>query len=147
MGPDPAFAAGAERRPLMGSVELSARGDGPVVVTLRGQLDVAAAATVSAALATIASGGCTLILDLEDLEFIDSSGLAAFVRTRRYARQAGFDVLLAAPRPQVLRMLALTRMRDGFAVHVCVEDAAGATGRSQAAMASTARSPVLRAAS
>jgi anti-sigma B factor antagonist len=147
MGPDLAFAAAAEGRSLMGSVELSARGDGPVVVTLRGELDVSDAASVSAALAAIASSGCNLILDLEGLEFIDSSGLAAFARARRHARQAGFDVLLAAPRPQVLRMLALTRMSDVFPVHLCVEDAAGTTGRTQVAIVSTARSSVLRAAS
>jgi anti-sigma B factor antagonist len=131
----------------MGSVELSARGDGPVVVTLRGELDVADAARVSAALAAIASNGCDLILDLEGLEFIDSSGLAAFARARRHARQAGFDVLLAGARPQVLRMLAVTHMSDAFPVHLCVEDAAGTAGRTQAAIASTARSAVLRAAS
>jgi anti-anti-sigma factor len=131
----------------MGSVELSARGDGPVVVTVRGELDVADAASVSAALAAIASSGCDLILDLEDLEFIDSSGLAAFARARRHARRAGFDVLLAGPRPQVVRMLAVTHMSDIFSVHLCVDDAAGTTGRAEAAIAPTARSPVLRAAS
>ena len=131
----------------MGSVELSARGDGPVVVTLRGELDVADATSVSAALAAIASSGCDLILDLEGLEFIDSSGLAAFARARRHARQAGFDVLLAGPRPQVLRMLAVTHMSDVFAVHLCVDDAAGASGRNQVAIAPTARSSILRAAS
>jgi anti-sigma B factor antagonist len=147
MGPDPAFAAVAGRRLLMGSVELSARGDGPVVVTLRGELDVAHAASVSAALAAIASGGCNLILDLEGLEFIDSSGLAAFAHARRRARQAGFDVLLAAPRPQLQRMLAVTHMSDVFAVHLSVEDAAGTSGCIQVAVASTVRSHVLRAAS
>ena len=99
-------------------MELSARGDGSVVVTLLGELNVADGASVSAALAAIASSGCSLMLDLEDLEFIDSSGLAAFARARRHARHGGFDVLLAGPRPQVLRMLTLTRMSDVFSVHL-----------------------------
>ena len=56
-------------------------------------------------------------------------------------------MLLAAPRPQLLRMLAVTRMSDVFAVHLCVEDAAGTTGPTQVAIASAAGSPVLLAAS
>ena len=65
------------------------------------------------------------MLDLEGLEFIDSSGLAALVRARHHARRAGCDLLLAAPQQQVLRMLAVTRLIDVFAVHARVDEAAG----------------------
>jgi hypothetical protein len=34
-------------------------------------------------------------------------------------------MLLAAPRPQVLRMLAITRLAEVFSVHACVDEAAG----------------------
>jgi anti-sigma B factor antagonist len=121
--------------PEMVSVELSTRaGDGNVVVVLRGELDVAEAATVAASLAVVAASGCTVIVDLEGLEFIDSSGLAALVRARQHARRAGFDLLLAAPQAQVLRMLDLTRLIDVFAVHACVDEAAGIAGHMPAAI-------------
>jgi anti-sigma B factor antagonist len=114
----------------MVSVELSTRpGDGHVVVVLRGEPDVAEAAKVAASLAVVATSGRDVIVDLEGLEFIDSSGLAALVRARQHARRAGCDLLLAAPQRQVLRMLAITRLIDVFAVHDCVDEAAGIAGR------------------
>jgi anti-sigma B factor antagonist len=101
--------------PEMVSVELSTRErDGQVVVVLRGELDVAEAAKVAASLALAAASGRNVIVDLEGLEFIDSSGLAALVSARQHARRAGCDLLLAAPQQQVLRMLAVTRLIDVF---------------------------------
>ena len=130
----------------MVSVELSTReSDGQAVVMLRGELDVADAARVAASLAVVAGIGCTVILDLEGLAFIDSSGLAALVHARQHARRAGFDLLLAAPQQQVLRMLAITRLADVFAVHSCVDEAAGIAGPMSAAIGPAAGSPVVLA--
>jgi len=130
----------------MVSVELSTREcDGQVVAALRGELDVAEAAKFAAYLAAVAASGRNLIVDLEGLEFIDSSGLAALVRARRHARRTGFDLLLAAPQQQVLRMLAITRLIDVFAVHACVDDAARSAGRNPVVIQSESRNPVLLA--
>ncbi len=130
----------------MVSVKLSTREcDGLVVVELRGELDVSYAASVAASLTAVAARGRQIIVDLEGLEFIDSSGLAALVHVRRQARHAGFDVLLAAPQQQVLRMLAITRLIDVFAVHACVDEAAGSAGRVPVAIVPEAGSPVLLA--
>jgi len=132
--------------PEMVSVELRTReGDGQVVVTLRGELDAAEAAQVAASLAVVATSGRTVIVDLEGLEFIDSSGLAALVRARQHALRAGCDLLLAAPQQQVLRMLAITRLIDDFAVHAYVDEAAGITGRIPPAIAPEAGNPALLA--
>jgi anti-sigma B factor antagonist len=127
----------------MASVDLSTRDcDGHVVVMLRGELDVADAAGVAAALAVVAARAPEIIVDLAGLEFIDSSGVAALARGRKLARHAGGDLLLAAPQHQVLRVLALTRLIDVFAVHVSVDEAAASAGRSrQAAAPEAGRSP------
>jgi anti-sigma B factor antagonist len=127
----------------MASVDLSTRDcDGHVVVMLRGELDVADAAGVAAALAVVAGRVPEIIVDLAGLEFIDSSGVAALARGRKLARHAGGDLLLAAPQHQVLRLLALTRLIDVLAVHVSVDDAAASAGRSrQAAAPEAGRSP------
>ncbi|HUD39108.1 MAG TPA: STAS domain-containing protein [Streptosporangiaceae bacterium] len=118
----------------MAIVELSTREcDGRVIVSLRGELDVTFAAGIAASLAEIAARACQIIVDLEGLEFIDSSGLAALARARSHARHAGGDLLLAAPQQQVLRLLTLTRLMDVFSVHACVDDAAGSPGRTRPA--------------
>jgi anti-sigma B factor antagonist len=116
----------------MFSVDLSTREiDGHVVVALGGELDLVDAAGVAAALVTLAEREPEIIVDLAALEFIDSSGVAALARGRKLARHAGGDLLLAAPRQSVLRVLAVTRLIDDFSVHASVEEAADSAGRSR----------------
>jgi anti-sigma B factor antagonist len=62
---------------------------------------VADAASVAA---TVAVRERVVIVDLAGLEFMDSSGLAALVLARKRTRQAGCDLLLAAPQDHVLRV-------------------------------------------
>src|SRR5580704_14342286 len=115
----------------MVSVDLSTRiCDGHIIVALRGALDVADAVSVAAALAAVAARERDIIIDLAGLEFIDSSGVAALVRGRRQARDAGGELLLAAPQQQVLRILTITRLIDVFPVHASVAEAACSAGRS-----------------
>ena len=125
------------------SVDLSTREcDGHVVVALRGELDVADAVSVAAALAAVAAREPEIIVDLAGLEFIDSSGVAALARGRKLARDAGGDLRLAAAQQQVLRVLTLTRLIEVFPVHASVDEAAGCAGRSWPAAATVAGSPV-----
>jgi anti-sigma B factor antagonist len=127
----------------MVSLELATRErDGQLVVALRGELDVADAASVVTALTEFAAPEHQVIVDLEDLEFIDSSGLYALVRAREHARRAGGDLLLAAPQQQILRVLALTRLIEVFTVYACVEEAAGSSGRTRPLGATAAVAPV-----
>jgi len=111
------------------SVDLSTREcGGHVVVTLRGELDIADAASVAAALAAIAARQPEIVVDLAGLEYIGSSGVAALARGRKHARHAGGDLLLAAPQHQVLRVLTLIRLIDVFPVHASVAEAVSSAG-------------------
>jgi anti-sigma B factor antagonist len=112
------------------STDLSTRsGDGRAVVALRGELDLADAAAVAAALTAVAAREPRIIVDLTGLEFIDSSGVAARARGRRAAGQAGGDLVLAAPQGEVLMVLAITRLIDAFCVYATVEEAADKVGQ------------------
>jgi hypothetical protein len=68
---------------------------------------------------------------------------ATLVRARHHARRVGCDALLAAPQQQVLRMLSITRINDVFAVHACVDEAAGSVGGPLVATMPRAGSSVL----
>jgi anti-sigma B factor antagonist len=126
----------------MFSVDLSTRECcGHVVVALRGELDIADAAAVAAALAAVAARQPQIIVDLSDLEFIDSCGVAALARGRRHARAAGGDLLLAAPRQRVMRVITLTRLADGFGVHASVDMAAASGKHPQPAAVPMPRRP------
>jgi anti-anti-sigma factor len=76
---------------------------------LAGELDLANAATLSAALEQAASEGDeALIIDMSELEFIDSTGIALLVATHR--RLTGSDRLSLVPSrtSAVRRVMALT---------------------------------------
>jgi anti-sigma B factor antagonist len=128
----------------MFSMDLSTRECGDqVVVALRGDLDVTAAASAGSGLAAVTDRGRVIIVDLGGLEFIDSSGLAALVLARQHQRHTGGDLLLAGPQRRVLRILTVTRLIDAFSVHVCVADAVASSVRSRPATAVTAAQSAL----
>jgi anti-anti-sigma factor len=113
--------------------------DGLTVATLRGELDVADAASTAAALAVAAEGARMVIVGLAGLEFIDSSGAAALAKAARHARQGGSDLLLVAGQQEVLRVLALTRLTSAFSLHAGVDEAASSLGQSRVAVPKPAR--------
>ena len=126
----------------MFSTELSTCScDGHAVVALRGELDLADAVDVAAALTAVAAREPEIIVDLAGLEFIDSSGVAALARGRRQARRAGGDLVLAAPRQKVMRVLAITRLTEALAVYATVEEAVGEVGRFKEAAMPTSQRP------
>jgi anti-sigma B factor antagonist len=95
-----------------------------VVVALHGELDLVDARAVADALEAVAARGPRIIVDLLGLEFIDASGIAALSRGRRRARDAGGDLLLAAPQQRVQRVLAILWEASGTGLPVSVEAAA-----------------------
>ena len=108
----------------MAAARLSTREyGGHVVVALDGELDVTGAGSVMAVLAAAVARDPRIIVDLAALEFIDCCALGVLGQVRAQARQAGGDLLLAAPRGLVRRILALTGLIDVFSVYASVEDA------------------------
>jgi anti-sigma B factor antagonist len=104
---------------------------GHVIVALHGELDIVDAVSVTAALTAAAAGNPRIIIDLATLEYIDCSALGALGRVRAQARQAGGDLLLAAPRGPVRRLLTLTGLIGVFSVHASVEQAVQAADGSR----------------
>jgi anti-sigma B factor antagonist len=101
---------------------------GHVVVALCGELDVVDAESVMAVLAAATAGDPRIIVDLAALEFIDCYALGALGLVQAQVRQAGGDLLLAAPGRQVRRILTLTGLIDVFSVHASVKEAVRTAG-------------------
>jgi anti-sigma B factor antagonist len=125
------------------SVEMRAPANGHAVVALAGDLDITGAAAAAAAVTAAVPAGQWLIIDVAALEFIDCSGVRALLSVQGLARQAGGDVLLAAPQAPVLRLVTLLRLAGFLGVHASVAAAALSAGPTQDAArrpaASTAR--------
>jgi anti-anti-sigma factor len=82
-----------------------------VVLRPVGRLTMVTAPDLREALhALVAAGDSRIVVDLRDVEFIDSSGLGALISGLRAARQAGGDLRIAAPNQQVQSVMEVTSL-------------------------------------
>lgn len=92
-------------------ITLHPSGEGRTLIAVTGRLDLTSVGAFRAAVAhAVASGAPNVIVDLHHVEFIDSSGLGALVGEFRRARDAGGDLRIVAPLPEVFELLSLMRL-------------------------------------
>ena len=105
-----------------------------VVVTLRGKLDIASAPALrEQLLSLLCLGASQFVIDLSAIQCADASGLAVLVGSQRRAVPLGVVLRLAAPRPEVVGVLAATGINRHLDVYPTV--AAAITGRGRAVRA------------
>jgi len=82
-----------------------------VQVRIVGDLDLATAPELDRVLETLPGDGCHhVLLDLDDVEFMDSSGLASIVHARRFADDHGYRLTVRYNSPQIQRPFEVTNM-------------------------------------
>jgi anti-sigma B factor antagonist len=100
--------------------------DGGCIVRLAGELDLYNARDVREALARAAADAPKrLIVDLSEVEFIDSTALGVLIEARAKLTD-GNGFLLAGPGLETLRALEISGLDRHFAVHATVDEALGA---------------------
>ncbi len=101
------------------SVDIKVEHDGEaLVLRLRGSLDIATSPSVRAALSEAADEGKhNIIVDLTELQFIDSTGLGALIGGHRRAMEQGGRVSLVAREGAILRLLNITGLIRVFPVY------------------------------
>lgn len=96
----------------------------PALVTLTGRLDLSTAPQLRQRLAeVVAAGHQRLVVDLEAVTFIDSTGLGTLVSGYKAARLAGGDLRLARPSDQARVILQLTTLDRVLKPYQSVEEA------------------------
>ena len=71
------------------------------------------------------NGAVNFVVNLKDVPFMDSAGVAVLVNLLKQSRQVGGDVRLVAPaNPTAMRILKLTKFDRVFAMFETVEEAA-----------------------
>ena len=100
--------------------------DGSTVVRLAGELDLYNAHTVREALiAACEESPDRLVVDLSDVNFIDSTALGVLIEARtRLENRRGF--LLAAPGLETRRALEISGLDKHFTVHESLDEALAA---------------------
>ncbi len=105
-------------------VTVDGRPDGTAVVRLGGRLDLLSAAEVKQQLTQAVAGGHRrLVVDLGEVDFVDSSGLGTLVGGLKAARIAGGDLRIARPNDQARTILELTTLNRVLRPYPTVEEA------------------------
>jgi len=95
-----------------------------VLIRVSGRLDAASEPDLRDTLkAYLEKGFHKIIVDLQQVPFIDSSGLAALVSGLRLARENKGDIVLSGIRPQVQTVFRLTMLDRIFPIHPTSDDA------------------------
>ena len=107
------------------------------LVLLSGELDASTAGQLYEHLAELTREGVVhVVLDLSQLEFMDSTGLSVVIAEHKRTTASGGELVIVSPQSQVVRMLEITGLTEilhiRFDGHVgCVfPDAAGDVGAS-----------------
>ena len=94
------------------------------IARLEGELDIATTPALRERLLSVFSPGMRLlIIDLSGVSFCDVSTLAVLVGAQRRASGLGITVRLAAPRPQMAKLLRVTGLDRHFTICAAFDDA------------------------
>ena len=104
------------------------------LIAVRGEVHVSTAPEFSERLNDAIAGGKTgVVIDMSDVEFIDSTGLSVLLNAlRRVTRQQG-ALALAVSNPTVLRLFEITRLDSTFDILPDRETAIARVRRGQGA--------------
>ncbi|MGH3714602.1 MAG: STAS domain-containing protein [Micromonosporaceae bacterium] len=87
------------------------------VIALSGDLDLATAPELRTALLEALEDRTTIVVDMTDLRFLDSTGLGVLVRVHKKAKAAGGVVAFAAVPRNVTKILEVTCLDRVFPVY------------------------------
>jgi anti-sigma B factor antagonist len=106
--------------------------DGVRVIEIRGELDLATAPDLEAPLnSAVAEPGASILLDLSECEFIDSTGIAVIVRAWQQVDSASGNgghgrVVLCCRTEQVRRVLEVTGLEKSISIFATRDEALAA---------------------
>ena len=94
------------------------------VVTVEGEVDVHSASQLRQALdQEIADGHVRLVLDLDEVSFLDSTGLGVLVGRLKLVRNASGWLRIVCSSDRILRVFRITGLDKVFGIHASVDEA------------------------
>jgi anti-sigma B factor antagonist len=102
--------------------------DGTTVISVGGELDLASSPALEEELERVAQSDAQMIVvDLRNLEFMDSTGLSVLVRAHQRAEENGRRLGLVNGSQQVQRLLTLTGVADRLTLADAPEELRGSS--------------------
>lgn len=101
--------------------------DGWAVVRVHGDIDMTTAPRLREHVIGVVTGGQPkVVLDLQGVEFVDSTGLGVMVGLLKRTRSQGGDLRLVSTRTALRKVLELTALDQALPLSATVADALGA---------------------
>ena len=98
--------------------------NGYAILSVRGEVDVYTAPKFRERLIELVSEGKhRIVVDLEGVEFLDSTGLGVLVGGLKRLRSHDGDLLLVCTQGRILKVFEITGLTKVFAIHDTVDDA------------------------
>jgi anti-sigma B factor antagonist len=111
-------------------VELSvttSRQDDVTIVSVAGEVDVYTAAQLRSALdEEVAAEHVQLVVDLDEVTFLDSTGLGVLVGRLKLVRNQSGWLRLVCSNERILRVFRITGLDKVFGIHASVDEALAA---------------------
>jgi anti-sigma B factor antagonist len=103
-------------------IEMTSNSDRQVI-TVSGEVDLATSPDLDVAIiAALESGAESLVIDLAEVSFMDSSGLGVIVRGLKRCREADKDLDLIISNERVLKVFGITGLDQVIPIHTSIED-------------------------
>lgn len=102
--------------------------EGAFEIEVVGELDLAVADQLTAALEQVEAGDADVLISLRGCEFIDSTGIAAIIDAWKRAQEKQTRLVVAEPTEQVVRLLEIVGLADRGLVFTEREEALKALG-------------------
>jgi anti-sigma B factor antagonist len=98
--------------------------DGWAVLTVSGEIDIATAPSLRERLhGLLADDKHQLVVDLDDVGFLDSTALGVLVGVLKRARSEGGEVRIVCTQPRVRKVFEITRLDSAFDLFDSVDEA------------------------
>jgi anti-sigma B factor antagonist len=96
------------------------------ILTLRGEVDVYTAPRLRQAIVDLIDDGSPLVVvDMGNVDFLDSTGLGVLVEGLKRARARASDLAIVATQDKILKIFDITGLNKAFAIFGSVDDAVG----------------------
>ena len=98
--------------------------DGVAVLTLRGEIDVYTAPRMRQAIVDLVdAGSLNIVVDMEKVDFLDSTGLGVLVEGLKRVRTRNGNLSIVVTQDKILKIFDITGLNKAFPIHGSLEDA------------------------
>src|SRR5881397_4268764 len=98
--------------------------DGVAVLTLRGEIDVYTAPRMRQAIVDLVDAGSrNIVIDMEKVDFLDSTGLGVLVEGLKRVRTRGGDLSLVVTQDKIVKIFEITGLNKAFSLYASLDEA------------------------